>query len=159
MTKKGNTEDPQNFRGLAIASALAKLHGLILLKRLMTYIHDKKFISPNQIGFMEGAQTSDHNFLLQTIIEKVVKTNRKRLFCVFVDFKKAYDTVNRKTLLRKLQNLGINGIFYKNIATMYADSEYSIKLKNGFQDPIKSNLGLRQGCPLRPILFNIYIYR
>ena len=106
---------------------------------------------------MEGAQTSDHIFLLQTIIEKVVKRNRKKLFCAFVDFKKAYDTVNRTTLLRKLQNLGINGIFYKNIATMYADSEYSIKLRNSFLDPIKSNLGLRQGCPLSPILFNIYI--
>ena len=106
---------------------------------------------------MEGAQTSDHIFLLQTIVEKVVKKNRKGLFCVFVDFKKAYDTVDRKTLLRKLQNMGINGILYKNIAAMYTDTEYSIKLKHGFLDPIKSNLGLRQGCPLSPILFNIYI--
>ena len=80
--KKGDKEDPHNFRGLAIASALAKLHGIILLQRLKNYIHDKKYISPNQIGFMDGAQTSDHIFLLQTIVEKVVKNNRKKLFCV-----------------------------------------------------------------------------
>ena len=60
--------------------------------------------------------TSDHIFLLQTIIEKVVKKNRKRLFCAFADFKKAYDTVDRKILLQQLQSIGINGVFYKNIA-------------------------------------------
>ena len=155
--KKGDTQDPNNFRGLAIASALAKLYGLILLKRLNNYIHINKHISPNQIGFMEGCRTSDHIFLLQTIIEKVVKKNRKRLFCAFVDFKKAYDTVDRTILLRQLQNIGINGVLYKNIAAMYMKTEYSIKLEKGSLDPIKSNLGLKQGCPLSPILFNIYI--
>ena len=47
--------------------------------------------------------------------------------------------------------------FYKNIASMYMNTEYSIKLEKGSLDPIKSNLGLKQGCPLSPILFNIYI--
>ena len=155
--KKDDSQDPNNYRGLAIGSALAKLYSLILLKRLKNYVHINKYISPNQIGFMEGFRTSDHIFLLQTVVEKVIKKNRKRLFCVFVDFKKAYDTVDRNLLLRKLQNLGINGVFYKNIAAMYMNTEYSIKLDKGTLDPIKSNLGLKQGCPLSPILFNIYI--
>ena len=155
--KKGNADDTHNFRGLAIASALAKLYSLIMLKRLTKYIKVNKYISPNQIGFMEGFRTSDHIFLLQTIIEKVVKKNRKRLFCAFVDFKKAYDTVDRKILLQQLQSIGINGVFYKNIAAMYMKTEYSIKLQKGYLDPINSNLGLKQGCPLSPILFNVYI--
>ena len=121
-----------------------------MLKRLTNYIKVNKYISPNQIGFMEGFRTSDHIFLLQTIIEKVVKKNRKRLFCAFVDFKKAYDTVDRKILLQQLQSIGINGVFYKNIAAMYMKTEYSIKLQKGFLDPIHSNLGLKQGCPLSP---------
>ena len=102
-------------------------------------------------------RTSDHIFLLETIIEKVVRKNRKRLFCAFVDFKKAYDTVDRKILLQQLQSIGINGVFYKNIAAMYMKTEYSIKLQKGYLDPINSNLGLKQGCPLSPILFNVYI--
>ena len=155
--KKGDTDDPHNFRGLAIAPTLAKLYSLIMLKRLTNYIKIYKCISPNQIGFMEGCRTSDHIFLLQTIIEKVVKKNHKRLYCAFVDFKKAYDTVDRKILLRQLQDIGINGVFYKNIAAMYVKTQYSIKFQKGFLDPINSNLGLKQGCPLSPILFNIYI--
>ena len=48
-------------------------------------------------------------------------------------------------------------VFYDNITAMYAKTRYSIKLNNGFLDPIDSNLGLKQGCPLSPMLFNLYI--
>ena len=40
---------------------------------------------------------------------------------------------------------------------MYMKTEYSIKLQKGYLDPINSNLGLKQGCPLSPVLFNVYI--
>ena len=99
--KKGDATDADNFRGLAVGAALAKLYSLILLNRLTEYIKKNNLISVNQIGFMTCP--SDHIFLLQTIIEKVV----------FINFKKAYDTVNRNKLFRRLQSIGINGIFFK----------------------------------------------
>ena len=105
--KKGESLDPDNYRGLAIGAAMTKLYSLILLGRLTEYIDKKDLISANQIGFMTC--TSDHIFLLQTIIEKVVKKNRNKLFTVFIDFKKAYDTVDRNKLFRRLQDIGING--------------------------------------------------
>ena len=64
----------------------------------MRYIKGKQLISPKQIGFMKNAGTSDHIFLLQTIIAKVVNKNKNKLYTAFIDFKKAYDTVNRKSL-------------------------------------------------------------
>ena len=91
------------------------------------------------------------------IIEKVVKKNKRKLYAVFIDFKKAYDTVDRRKLFTRLQDIGINGIFLKNIKAMYENISYKIKLKDGFLDPITSNLGLKQGCPLSPMLFNLYI--
>ena len=106
---------------------------------------------------MKGKGTSDHIFLLQTIVEKVVKKNKNKLYAVFIDFKKAYDTVNRGLLFEKLKNLGINGIFMRNIEAMYERTEYCLKLKGGHTPPILSNLGLKQGCPLSPMLFNLYI--
>ena len=106
---------------------------------------------------MKGCRTSDHIYLLQTIIEKVVKKNKKKLFAAFIDFKKAYDTVDRNCLFRRLKSLGINGLFRQNIEAMYDNIKYSIKLRNEVLEPIHSNLGLKQGCPLSPMLFNLYI--
>ena len=123
----------------------------------MRYIRGKQLISPKQIGFMKNAGTSDHIFLLQTIIAKVVNKNINKLYTAFIDFKKAYDTVNRKSLLQRLKILGINGLFFRNIAAMYRKTEYRIKLSSGNSQNIVSNLGLKQGCPLSPMLFSLYI--
>ena len=79
--KKGNKNDPGNYRGLAVGSAFGKLFSIILLNRLIKYINHNNLISPNQIGFMKGSGTADHIFLLQTIIEKVVKRGRKKTLC------------------------------------------------------------------------------
>ena len=84
----------------------------------------KKLLSPEQIGFIKGKSTSDHIFFLQTIVEKVVKKKKKKLYAVFIDFKKAYDTVNRDLLMNRLKSLGINGIFMRNIEAMYSKNEY-----------------------------------
>ena len=86
-----------------------------------------------------------------------MKKGKKHLYAAFIDYKKAYDKVDRKILIERLKKLGINGIFLRNIESMYKQTSYSIKLKNGHLDPISSNLGLKQGCPLSPKLFNLYI--
>ena len=128
-----------------------------MVESLEIFVKSKKLISKNQIGFMKDSRTADHIFLLQTIIEKTLQRNRKRLFTAFIDFRKAYDKVDRDILFEKLKGLGINGIFLRNIEAMYKNVSYSINLKNGHLDPIKSTLGLKQGCPLSPMLFNLYI--
>ena len=79
------------------------------------------------------------------------------MYVAFIDFKKAYDTVDRGKLFDRLKSIGINGTFLKSLVAMYENPSYKIKLKNGYLDPIKSNLGLKQGCPLSPMLFNLYI--
>ena len=116
-----------------------------------------KVITPNQIGFMKGSKTSHHVFLLKTIIEKIVINNGKKLYAAFIDFKKAYDTVDRNILLERLKNLGINGLMLQNLESMYQNTEYLVKYKDGHLDPIPCNVGLKQGCPLSPMLFNLYI--
>ena len=154
--KSGPTDDPGNYRGLAIGSAMAKLYSSILLRRLEDYILDNGILTKNQIGFIRGFRTADHIFVLKTLITKYTQ-NKGRLYAAFIDFKKAYDMVNRETLLENLKVYGIDGRMWDNISAIYKTVQYSIKIGDRTMDPISSNLGLKQGCPLSPILFNLYI--
>ena len=157
LFKKGEIEDPDNYRGIAIGSALGKIFSLILLDRLESVIQISHPISPNQIGFKKGHRTSDHIYVSKTIVDKIVKNEKGKLFVAFIDFRKAYDRINRTLLFLKPQRLGIQGLFYNNIKALYKSVYYQIKVKGGYLEPIASKFGLKQGGVLSPLLFNLYV--
>ena len=103
ILKKGDMWDLDNYRGIAIGSILDKIFSLILFKRLDKQIEDTCPISPNQIGFRKGHRTNDHLFVLNTIVKRFLNVEKKRLYVVFIDFRKAYDKINRNLLMLKLQ--------------------------------------------------------
>ena len=156
--KKGDKKDPDNYRGIAVGSCLDKLCSYILLNRLEKFIERNQLVKRNQIGFMKNSQTSDHMFVLKTLVDKFVKYRKERLYVAFVDFKKAYDTINRGILFQKLKQAQLGDLFLKSLKAMYTSVKYCVKMSNGYTDPIKSFKGLKQGCVLNPILFNIFIY-
>ena len=79
------------------------------------------------------------------------------IYTAFVDFKKAYDTINRKKLFSKLKQAEVGDTFLNNLKAMYKSVKYCVKVANGYKDPISSDRGLKQGCVLSPILFNLFI--
>ena len=64
---------------------MSKLCNLILLERLEKRIDRSHPVSVNQIGFKKGHRTADHIFVLNTIVNKIVKIERNQLFCTFID--------------------------------------------------------------------------
>ena len=155
--KKGEMWDLDNYRGIAIGSVLGKLFALILLNRLENLVQDTYPISPNQVGFKKGHRTSDHIFVLNTIVKRFLRVDKKKLYVAFIDFRKAYDKINRKLLFLKLQRLGVKGLLYQNIKAIYEDISYLTKVRGGYLDPIPSTCGLKQGGVLSPLLFNLYV--
>ena len=89
-------------------------------------------------------------------MDKYLSKNKKLYFC-FVDFRKAYDSIWRKGLFDKLYSYGISAKFINILKSMYDKVKLSVRLQGGITDFFASNIGLKQGCNLSPILFNIFI--
>ena len=156
--KSGNTSDPNNYRGICVSSCLGKLLCLILNERLISFVKTKNLIHPSQIGFMPGNRTADHIFTLKTLHDKYVcQNNNEKIYACFVDFKKAFDSVWHEGLFLKLLQNKIGGQFYDLIKNLYSNTKCAIKLSDQRTPFFSYQKGVRQGCNLSPILFNIYI--
>ena len=112
--KSGNKSDPSNYRGICVTSCLGKLFSSVLNLRLSNFLQDQKILHPSQIGFL---RTTDHIFSMRTLIDKyVINATKGKLFCCFVDFQKAFDSIWHEGLFLKLLNNKIGGSFYRLIS-------------------------------------------
>ena len=84
-------------------------------------------------------------------------TPKGKLYACFVDLKKAYDSVWHKGLFTKLASLNVTESFLNVIIDLYQKSSNAVKIDNFRTNFFLCKRGLRQGCPLSPNLFNIYI--
>ena len=158
LHKKGDRQNPDNYRAITVGSCLGKLFSSLLLKRLLDFREVMCPDYPNQLGFRSGAQCNDHILTLNTIIEKYVRVGKKRLFACFVDYRKAFDTVCREALLFKLDQIGIAGNFFKCISYMYNNSCTRIKLIKKLSAAIDVTIGTEQEHPMSPELFKLFIH-
>ena len=158
LHKSGNVQDPNNYRGITITSCLGKLFSIILNKRLECFVAENSILKPNQIGFQNKCRTSDHMFIIRTLIDKYTNNKSKRnLFCCFVDFRKAFDCVWHNGLFLKLLRYNIRGHFFNLIRDMYKKVTARINMYTHLSEKIECKVGVKQGDVLSPNLFNIYI--
>ena len=150
--KKGDPRDPGNYRGIAIGNAAHKLLANIVQERLRKFLEDNNLLPDTQSGFREGRSTIDSLYILNSIINKTLERKGGRLFAFFVDFKTAFDTVNRGSLWKIMDGLGVPSYLLHTIMNMYRNVSYST---GGTK--FQSHVGLKQGCPLSPLLFVTYI--
>jgi hypothetical protein len=85
------------------------------------------------------------------------KRLKKPLYMCFVDLKAAYDTVNREALLLILAQYGVSEKLCNIIRALYTETKAAVRVEGELTDWFDIVDGLRQGCLLSPILFNVYI--
>jgi len=76
---------------------------------------------------------------------------------LFLDLKKVYDSVPIYNVLMKIHHLGIRGKCYKFIENVYLSSKACVRVNGQLSKSFSIKKGVRQGCPLTPILFNLFI--
>lgn len=157
IPKTGAHSDPLNYRGITICSNMSKVFTGVLNNRLSDFIYDHDILHEEQIGFKKGARTSDHMFILKTLIDVYTSKKNQKLYICFVDLKKAYDRVWRTGMLAKLLRSGIGGNFYRIVKSMYQEVNSCVKTHEGYTPIFTSNVGVKQGEVLSPLLFNLYL--
>ena len=91
-------------------------------------LQKKNNLNNEQLGFLSGNKTSDAHIILNTLIQSYCHKNGKKIFACFIDFKKAFDTVPRDLLFRKLMYHNVTGKFFNTLKTMYSNDNCCVKV-------------------------------
>lgn len=153
---KGSPNDPDNYRGITLLSCIGKLFTAAINNRLSLYLESSGSFGDEQAGFRAGYLTVDHVFALHTIID-IYLQKKQRVYCAFIDYKKAFDLVDRSRLWMKLICHGINGKVVSAIYNLYADAKSCVKHNGNISNAFACNVGVHQCENLSPLLFAIYL--
>ena len=137
-------------------SCLSKIFTGVLNKRVNAWCEEHNIISDSQFRFRKGCSTTDAIFVLHNLIQKILN-DKKRLYCAFVDLKKAFDSIYRNALWYKLFNLGIKGKKLRIIRDMYFKVKSCVRSTHSVSDFFQYAVGLRQGEVLSPLLFSLFV--
>ena len=152
-------DDPMlfnHYRPVSLLCVLSKIFEKVMYSRILDFLETFKIIYDNQFGFRKKCSTY---MALMILMDKITKSleNGEFIIGVFLDFSKAFDTVNHDVLLQKLHHYGIRGSALKWFQSYLSDRQQYITY-NGEESSKKAiNCGVPQGSILGPLLLIIYI--
>ena len=154
--KSGDDFIPSNYRPISLLSTLSKILEKIVHKRLLSFLDKHQILAPNQYGFRPNHSTEDAVLKLTTTVTSHLDKGEKRLG-VFLDLKKAFDTVPIPKLISILDDIGIRGITKQWFNNYLTDRVQCVRVLGQFSDNLPCEYGVPQGSTLGPLLFLIYI--
>ena len=154
LPKKGDLSKCSNWRGIMLLSVPGKVLARIILERLKEALDER--LRPEQAGFRQGRSCIDHIATLRIIIEQSLEW-QSPLYMTFVDFEKAFDSVDRETIWKLMSHYGIPHKFISITKKLYENCSCQVIHKGKLTSPFAVNTGVRQGCMLSPMIFLIVI--
>ena len=156
LHKKGSTENPSNYRPISLLSIFSKIFEKVMYKRLYELLKKNNILYSSQFGFRSKHSTS-HTLI--SMSEKIRNTvDNGNYGCgIFIDLKKAFDTVNHSMLLRKLDHYGIRGISLQWFESYLSNRNQYVSVNGHTSEQLSIMHGVPQGSMLGPLVFFIFI--
>ena len=154
--KSGELTSPSNYRPIAVTSFLNKIFEKLIHKRLLDFIEQNNILSPYQFGFRQNTSTQDavinlSEYLYETLNKKEIGVG------VFIDYSKAFDTINHAILINKMSKYGVRGIPSNLFKSYLKNRRQVVKIGSFISSARVINIGIPQGTILGPLLFLLYI--
>lgn len=154
--KGGSKDDLNNFRPISVLPVISKIIERFVHDKLYSYLQYHNILSNVQSGFRPHHSTQT---TLLDVTDNILKSmdNKKATAIVFLDLRKAFDSVNHDILLKKLKHVGVNDIEFKWFDS-YLRGRKQSTIFNGVSSDKKSiDIGVPQGSILGPLLFCIFV--
>ncbi len=153
--KKGEKDNPANYRGITLTRTMGKLFTHLLNKRINQWSSDMNIISQCQFAYRTSFSTIDAIFVLNTLLTHALCTTS--VYVAFIDLSKAFDGISRNMMLHKLMKYRISTKMFNIIRDMYTNITSKVRTSEGVCDDFAQDKGLMQGESLSPTLFSMYI--
>ena len=157
LHKGGDNRQITNFRPITLLPSLSKIWEKIIANRILNYMTYHNFINTHQYGFQPRRSTTD---AITQLISHIIQGREinKHTLAVFLDFSKAFDTIDHAILMRKLEHYSIRGT-PQNLIKSYLNNRKQYCKINNINSSTESlpPYGVPQGSILGPLLFIIYI--
>ena len=156
LFKSGERNVFTNYRPVSLLPQFSKILEKLFYNRLASFVETNSLLSEGQYGFRRNRGT---NHALLELVEKITNAteNKKVTVGVFVDLKKAFDTIDHSILIKKLMHYGVRTNSIKWIESYLNHRTQYVKFNNSCSDQMKMLCGVPQGSILGPLLFILYI--
>ena len=155
--KSGDVQEPSNFRPISLLPTVAKVFETFLYNKISNFLEILDLLNANQYGFRRQRGTIE---ALAHFVENARDTLENQPRCsigLFLDLKKAFDTVDHNLLLRKIANIGLRGPMLEIMKSYLSDRKQILSHGAAKTSPKTVTFGVSQGSVLGPLLFIIYV--
>ena len=154
VPKKGDLSKGGNYRGISLNAITSKLINRMILNRIQPILDPH--LRPNQNGFRPGRSTTSQILALRRLIEGV-KANNLPAVLLFLDFRKAFDSIHREKMFAILKAYNIPDELVSAIKLLYQNTRAKVVSPDGDTEEFEIVAGVLQGDTLAPYLFTIVL--
>ena len=154
--KSGPPDKIDNYRPISALPLFSKIFEKLTLHRMNSFIKRYNLLTPSQFGFRKGCSTT--HAIIKLLSHVVQAYHRKQYSaCFFLDLRKAFDTIDHKILLQKLEHYGFRGQCYRYLRSYYQDRKQYVHIKGHNSITMTVKTGVPQGSILGPLCFSLFI--